>query len=311
MKIRLFFVMLTLLAATHAAGAEATQYPLTVADDTGVRVTLPHRPTRIVSLTLATDEMLLSFVEPGRLLAVTTFAVDGAVSNVAAQAAAVPHKLGVNVETVISLAPDLVLVANWTDPGPVRQLRDAGLSVYLMASGSSVVSIKEKIARLALMTGDPSAGQTLIAGMDAKLASVAARVAKIPQKERPRIIDYGSWGGAQGRGSSWDEIVRRAGLVNGVADFLSDEWGQVPLSRETILQIDPDIMILPAWVYGNDRGASRFHDQVVNDPALRGLTAVRTGRIYPMPERLKGTTSQYIADSVEWLARTAYPALFR
>jgi len=30
-----------------------------------------------------------------------------------------------------------------------------------------------------------------------------------------------------------------------------------------------------------------------------------------MPENLKSAVSQYIASSVEWLARTAYPELFR
>ena len=43
-----------------------------------------------------------------------------------------------NVEAIISLRPDLVLVARWSDPGPVEQLRDAGVPVYLMASGITV-----------------------------------------------------------------------------------------------------------------------------------------------------------------------------
>ena len=30
-----------------------------------------------------------------------------------------------------------------------------------------------------------------------------------------------------------------------------------------------------------------------------------------MPEQLKSTTSQYFAAAVEWLAKTAYPDLFR
>ena len=69
--------------------------------------------------------------------------------------------------------------------------------------------------------------------------------------------------------------------------------------------------MLPGWVYGNPRGADAFFAQVTGDPALRKLRAVRTGRVYQMPERLKSSTSQYIVDAVEWLARTAYPDLFR
>jgi iron complex transport system substrate-binding protein len=305
------FCCLLCLRAVHPAGAQQSRYPLRVTDDTGSTVTLSSRPARIISLTLATDEMLLTLVDPRRLLGVTSFAADPGISNVAEAAARIPHKLDVNVETILSLAPDLVLVADWTDAGPVRQLRDAGVPVYLMASGVTITSIEDKITRLALLTGDDTKGRAMIDGMEARLAAVQRRVSLLPLEKRLRAIDYASWGSAQGRGSSWDEMLRRAGLVDAVADFSSDAWGQVPLSREKILQIDPDLLVLPGWIYGSPRGASGFYSQVMGDPALKKLRAVRTGRVVQMPERLKSTTSQYIVDAVEWLARTAYPELFR
>jgi ABC-type Fe3+-hydroxamate transport system substrate-binding protein len=49
----------------------------------------------------------------------------------------------------------------------------------------------------------------------------------------------------------------------------------------------------------------------MGDPYLKELRAVKTRRVYQMPEKLKSTTSQYIAAAVEWLARTAYPDSFR
>ena len=286
-------------------------FPLHVTDDTGAAVTIAARPLRIVSLTLTTDEILLSLVDPRRLLAVTTFATDPAISNAAAAAARVPHKLDVNVETVLSLAPDLVFVADWTDSAPVRQLREAGVPVYLMTSGVTIASIEGKIARCALLTGDEARGRAMIADMEKRLAAIDQKVAKVAPSQRLRALDYAAWGSAQGRGSSWDEMLRRAGLVDAVADFSSDSWGQVPLSREKILELDPDVLVLPGWVYGNPRGADAFFAQVTGDPALKKLRAVRTDRVYQMPERLKSTTSQYIVDAVEWLARTAYPDLFR
>jgi iron complex transport system substrate-binding protein len=305
--ILLFF----LLGAAAALGAQEKAFPLRVIDDTGAAVTLRARPVRIVSLTLSTDEMLLDMVEPGRLQGVTTFASDPAVSNVADRAAAVPHGLVMNVETILSLAPDLVLVANWSDAGPVQQLRNAGVPVYLMTSGLTIASIEQKITRLALLTGEESRGREMIDAMEARLSAVARRVSTLPSEKRLRVIDYGAWGSAQGRGSSWDEILGRAGLVDGVADLAADEWGQVPLSREKLLQLDPDLLVLPGWVLGNPRGSAAFFTQIMGDPSLKGLRAVKTRRVYQMPEKLKSTTSQYIAAAVEWLARTAYPDSFR
>jgi iron complex transport system substrate-binding protein len=304
-----FFAAL-ILAALPARAQDAVM-PLTVTDDAGTSLRLPGPPRRIVSLTLATDEILLSLVAKDRLLGVTSFSIDRALSNVADEAAGVPHKLSLNVETIISLRPDLVLVARWSDPGPVEQLRAAGVPVYLVASGTTVGAIESIIGRLALIVGETEKGRALVAGMETRLAAVAARVARVPAGKRPRVMDYATWGAAQGRGSSWDEIIGRAGLIDAVGDFPADQMGQVSLSREKILSIDPDILVLPGWVYGKPGGAEAFAARITADPAFHGLLAVRTHRVYAMPENLKSTTSQYIAAAVEWLARTAYPELFK
>ena len=299
------------LCAAVMLGAQQNGFPLHVSDDRGAAFTLAAPPVRIISLTLATDEMLLGMVDPRRLLAVSIFAADPAISNVADRAAAIPRRLDVNVETILSLRPDLVFVADWSDAGPVRQLRDAGVPVYLITSGVTISAIEGKIARVALLTSEGSKGREMIEAMQARLADVQRRVAAIPPEKRLRVIDYATWGSAQGRGSSWDEMLDRAGLIDGVGSLAADEWGQVPLSREKLLQLDPDMLVLPGWVYGNAQGAAAFFSQITGDPSLRGLRAVQTRRVYQMPERLKSTTSQYIASAVEWLARTAYPELFR
>ncbi len=86
--------------------------------------------------------------------------------------------------------------------------------------------------------------------------------------------------------------------------------GQVPVSRETLLELDPDILILPGWVYGDPNGAASNYKQTTGDPALREMKAVRNNRVYMMPEQIKASTSHYLVDAVEWLAATAYPELF-
>jgi iron complex transport system substrate-binding protein len=302
-------LLFAVLVAALPAFAQA-RYPLTVTDDGGNSFTLSAPPRRIVSLTISTDEMLLSLAAKSRLVGVTTFATDRGLSNIADAAAAIPNKLTLNVETIISLQPDLVLVARWTDQGVVQQLRDARVPVYLMANGITVAEIEAKIIRLALMLDEQQKGAALVSDMEGRLAAVARAVSAVAPGRRLRVMDYATWGSASGKGSSWDEIVRRAGLVNAVGGGGADALGQVPLSREKILQIDPDILVLPGWVYADPRGAAAFSARIMGDPAFQGLAAVRGKRVYRMPENLKSSTSQYIVGAVEWLARTAYPALF-
>jgi iron complex transport system substrate-binding protein len=292
-------------------GPASGPYPMEVVDDTGYTVRLNHRPEAIISLTAFTDDVLLDLVDHRRLIGLTSFSGDPAISNVAVKATDIPRKLRMNIEVILSLRPDLVFVANWSEADKVVLLRDAGLPVYLVSSGLTVPAIQEKIRTVGRLVDAVEEAEAMISRMDRRLAAVQDRVSAIPQSERRTVLDYAAWGSAQGAGSSWDEIVRRAGLINAADRFAADEWGQVPLSKEKILELDPDLLILPDWVYGDPRGAGAFYRQTVEDPALRGLTAVREGRVYQMPEGLKAATSQYIVDAVEYLARLAYPELLQ
>jgi iron complex transport system substrate-binding protein len=309
---RLVFLPLLLLLAglggTRRLGAQGG-YPLEARDDAGNRLVLPRRPQRIVSLTMFSDEVLLELVGPGRLAAVTSFAADPAVSNIAGRIAAIP-KLEFQAERILSLRPDLVIVANWSEAQAVSQLRAAGLPVYLSASAVSIEQIRGRIRDLARLIGEQQAGEELIARLDRRLAELERRLAAVPESRRLTVLDYSAWGAAMGRGSSWDEIVRRAGLRNAVGNLPVDGWGQVPLSKEKLIELDPDLLVLPGWVYGQEGGAEAFYTRVAADPALRNLKALRNRRLVRIPENLRATTSHYIVESIEFLARAAYPELW-
>jgi iron complex transport system substrate-binding protein len=279
-------------------------------DDSGHAIMLESKPKAIISLTSFTDDILIDLVDHRRLIGVTNFSEDPAISNVVDKIADIPYKLTINVEVIISLEPDLVFVANWSEADKVTQLRDAGIPVYLIATGLSVPVIQEKIRTVARLVGAVGEAETMIEQMDRRLAEVQEIVSAITEDQRLTVMDYSTWGSAQGAGSSWDEIIRRAGLINAVGQFTVDEWGQVPLSKEKILEVDPDLLILPGWVYGDPGEADTFYRQTVEDPALQDLSALRESRVYQMPEGLKAAASQYIVDAVEHLARLAYPQLF-
>ncbi len=304
----LILAALPVLGFAQSAGI----WPRTVTDDMGAALKLAAKPQRIVSITLPTDEILLSLVARSRLAAVTGFAEDPAVSNVASQVLDVPVKLAqLNVEVVVSLKPDLVFVADWTEATSVKQLRDAGLVVYQFKSPSTVKDIEGAIARIGTAVGEEDGAKKLTQWMDSRLAAVAAKVGALTPDKKLSVMDYNTWGTSSGAGSSWDEIIRLAGLKNAVAGLKADQYGSVPLSKEKLLTLDPDILMLPSWVYGDPAGSDAFFAGIINDPALKSLRAVKQGRVHRMPENIKTATSQYIVFAVEDLARYAYPDLLK
>ncbi len=302
---------LALIIISAVVLAAQSAFPLKVTDDLGTALTIQKKPQRIISLTLPTDEILLALVPKSSILGVTTFSSDDSVSNVVSQVSDIPRKLTLNVETIVSLQPDLVFVADWSKPESVKQLRDAGLTVYLCKSPSTINEIESGITRIGQVVGEESKAKALVDWMETRLGAVASKLSAVPADKKLTVMDYNTWGTSMGAGSSWDEIVRRAGLKSAVAGMAPDQWGQVPISREMLLKIDPDILILPGWVYGEPDGADAFFKTITQDPALKTLKAVRAGRVYRLPERIKTSTDQNIVLAVEELARLAYPALFK
>ncbi len=286
-------------------------YPLEVVDDLGNKIVLKSKPVRILSGTLMTDEILLALVDKSRIIGITTLADDPGISNVAGETFGIPNRVTLNVEKFISLSPDIIFLASWSDASKVKQLRDAGLQVFQLDSPLTVSQVEKVIKEVAHVVGEDEKGDKLVKWMEDELNYVRKRVGDIPINKRLTVMDYGTWGSSFGKGSSWDNIVKLAGLINAVGNLKADKWGNVPISKEKLIEIDPDILILPAWVWGDPTGSDKFFKKIITDPALQGLKAIKENRVYRIPEKYKASTSQYIVYAVVELAKLAYPKRFK
>lgn len=280
-----------------------------VTDSRGVVVKLPPRPQRIVSLSIAADEMLAALVPPARIAALTYLAGDPGISNVADAAKTVKARSRANAESVIALHPDLVLIPDWQPAELVQTLRDAGMPVYVFQSGRTIAAIKDNIRELAAVTGEPAKGDAVIAAMDTQLAAVAAKVVAIPADQQKIVLQFSLVGGIGGRGSSFDDLCRYAGVKNAAALAGLDPNGV--MSQEALLAVNPDILLMPTWDYTGKTDLEQFRSRVQNDPALQAVKAVRNRQLLPVPDRYLFSSSQYIVNGVQAVAAAAYPELFR
>ena len=90
---------------------------------------IQSKPSRIISQTLGSDEILLRLIDKSRIAALTRYADDPGISNIAEEAAEIPERVTMdNVEKTISLQPDLVILDTWVDANYIKQLRDAALT---------------------------------------------------------------------------------------------------------------------------------------------------------------------------------------
>ena len=270
-------------------------FPKVLIDQSGRRVVLPQKPARIVSVTLATDEILLALVEPARLLAVTYLAVDEGVSNLPQAAAAVPHKIGADTEQIIALEPDLIFVASYTRGEVVKLLQDVGLAVFTFQEFESIPAIQQNIRLIGQAVGEEAKAEALIAEMNARLHAVAARLP--PEGSRPRVLYWGAPGYTGGAHTSLDDLITHAGGEN-----LAATHGLVGIrniSPEQVLAMNPEVI----FTGGGSREAQAGLPAFVLHPALHTVDALRQERVFVLPRRYLVTISQCIVDGVEEVAR--------
>jgi len=270
-------------------------FPKALIDQSGRQVVLPQKPLRIVSLTLATDEMLLALVERARLLAVTDLAVDGRISNMPEAAAMVPHKIRLDVEQVIALQPDLVFVASYTRGEVVKHLQDAGLAVFKFQEFDSIATIQQNIRLVSQAVGEEARADALIAEMNTRLQAVAARLP--PGRARPQVLYWGARGNTGGTRTSMDDLITHAGGENLAAIY--GIVGPGNLSLEQVLAMNPAVILTG----GDRREAHRGLPPFLLHPALQTLDALQHARAFVFPRRYLVTISQFIVDGVEELAR--------
>lgn len=297
--VRLLFVLLIAVASLpQPTQAQGGQWPRTIIDAAGQSVTLDAPPSRIASVTIASDEILLSLLEPERLIGVTTLADDPGISNVASRAALVPHRLTADPELLISLEPDLIIVASWTDPAVVQQLRDAGLTVFLMPAPVGLGPIVETVRMLGELVGEEAEAEALLTAMQAQIAAVSAAVAGV---EPLRVLFLTPGNYTSGTPSTIAEVIATAGGIDVAAEAGASQYD--PLGDEFILEQDPDVILLTGWTPWDPGFAETFRQ----NPVYADLQAVRNNRVYVVNDAHLSTTSHFIAEGVADVAALLYP----
>ncbi len=291
-----------------ASPVKAGSYSVT--DATARRLTFNEKPQRIVSLSISADEMLLDMVAPERIAALTYLADDAGISSVAEKARSVKARvLSGSLESVLGPQPDLVLAPDWMDADFVELLRSAHVPVYVFKTPGTIDGVKKTVLELAAVLGEKEAGAKVAARMDEELAFVRSRVGDIPPEARIGVMALSYMGAIGLKGSTFDDICARANVRNLVGDY--DLPPNVVFSEETMVKLDPQLLLLPSWRYGNEEDPEQMREDILRNPAYQSIRAVRDKRVVQLRDNYLHSTSHYIVYAVRELAEAAYPERFK
>jgi len=185
----------------------------------------------------------------------------------------------VSAEGVLSLKPDLLLGAS--DMGPpasVDQLRLAGVKVALAPDGDNPAGVIDKILFVGKHLGLDAEAHRLAKSVESELAKSIQTAALSSQRRRVIFVlsigDNGVLVG--GEETAAGEIIRLAGGINAAQGFK----GYKPMSREAILQAQPDVvvtMIRRASSHGNPKDILSRPEFKLTPAAGRGALVIMDG----------------------------------
>ena len=234
-------VLLVVGCGPTQTGTTGTTHQVT--DGTGVTVTVPSEPKRIVPIAASTEDIVLSLVDPSRVAAVGTVP-----NNVPDESAKVGTHVKATAESMLSVQPDLVLVPNWISPDAIGEMRNMQIPVYVYKTPTTVEEAKAVIHEIAGLLH--ASDEKMIASMDADLKTVE-ELANKHTGERPVVAFYTQFGLTGGKGSTFDDMTKYLKVTNAAAQL-----GLGPFdngTREDLIKANPDIIIIPSVAYTSER----------------------------------------------------------
>ena len=209
-----------------------------------------------------------------------------------------------NLESVLALKPDLILDVGSTTPTfaslAARVQEQTGIP-YALLDGrfDATASTYRLLGALTRRDAEPLAAYT-----EKMLETIAARINRVPQEERPRVYyARGPRGLETGLGGSINvETIEYLGARNVAAER---QGGLATVSIEQVLVWNPQVIVTI------DRD---FAAGVQNDPQWKQVEAVSAGRVHLSPKLPFGWVD--FPPSVNrliglwWLAKIFYPEHF-
>jgi iron complex transport system substrate-binding protein len=261
------------LASSGGAGAATRPgFPITLRAANG-EVTIPSRPTRIVSLSPAATQDLYAAGAGGQVVAVDSYSTYPKQAPVTSLSGYSP-----NVEAIAKYRPDLVVVY-LDDDDIVAQLDKLHIPVLLEPAAASLSGAYAQIEQLGEATGHTSAAAQVVATMQRQ---VSATVRSVP-KPKTRVSVYIETGinpyYSATSSSFMGQIVGLLGLRN-----IADAAGSNPypsLSSEYIVAANPDLVVLADTVCCGQSRAT-----VAARPGWKAINAVRNSWVLPVNDSI-------------------------
>ncbi len=280
----------TSASSATSSSASGGSFPVTVRGGNGM-VTLPKKPTSIVSMSATATEMLFAVGAGSQVKAVDS------TSNYPANAPKTDlSAFTPNAEAIVKYHPDLVILSNDMN-GIVAALGKLQVPTLLLEAPKSVDGSYQQIETLGEATGHVDKAAQVVDDMRTRIKKA---VASVPQSAQGMKVyheldpTYYSATSSTFIGSVY-ELFGLKNIADGAPDASS---GYPQLSAEYVVSQAPDLIVLA------DSGPQGETAQTVaNRPAFGTVPAVKNGRVVAVDKDIASRWGPRLADFAEQVAK--------
>ena len=297
-----------LLLTNSIPGISQNSGTYTITDDEGYLTEFTSVPQRIISLAPSNTQILYAIGVGDRVVGVTDY--DQYPYNFTAwfEAGNMTSIGGFstpNKETIASLNPDLLLATTIHD-ADLPTFRELGYKV-LVLNPTDVNSVLNDILMVGKATNSEQSAQNLVDSINSEIDNISQKIAAA-HMEKPKVY-YEVWLDMSAGSTSFiNDVITKAGGEN----IFGTEVDQYPtVSSETIVQKNPDIILLPTEMA--NAGEAPFYgsvDEVKARPGWNTISAIQNDRIVIVDGSLFAEAGPRIGEQIAVTAKALYPELF-
>lgn len=252
-------------------------------------------PLRVLSLSVASDEMLVDILEIRDQASKCSFAIVGlsklAISDIysnVAEAAKKYPSVSAESESIFQKKPQLVIATPFNSSELTAQLRSLKLRVEILSRFDRIADLRQNLLQVGDWLGCQTESLKLLNEMDAKLAPK-----DLPGARSPTVLGWNDSLVLAGKNTIFDDMITAAGARNALTKLNANGWSTI--SSETLVGLNPDFIVSSESNGGLDMVKSNLQKQ----PCCKHMQAVKAGNLIVIPERLLSSASHYVGDTVQ------------
>ena len=316
-KIYLLIAIIVMLILTCGCGCQKQDEPqkqlnskYKVVDDQGTEFVFAEAPKKIITNSLAYQDILMELVPLESFVAVSSASLDYNYSLTADKAKLVKQKYNqpITLETVLAYKPDVYITTDSSPQALTVSLKEMGVKVFIVKSAHSYVDIQHSIIKLAELTGQQSKGAAMLNKMDEQRKILNDKLARIKPNEKRTVVEL-TYAGTYGMLQHVFAMLCDLSNCNNGMEIMPVRSSMV-VSKEKLVSLNPDVLFLPTWDAKGNQNSDQYFEQIISDPAYKDMQCIKNKRVYKFPEKYRYCASQYIVDAAEAMAKLVYPECF-